>query len=98
LREQPLGRIALREERLRSGTTTRVLLRSYAIAGVRILVNGSSEADMKATHRTWTALATRVPKALHARVKSHCTAAGRLRMHFIVAAIEEKLTRERGCS
>ena len=42
----------------------------------------------------WTQLATRIPKELHRRLKLHCVTHDIALMHFVVAAIEEKLGRK----
>ena len=42
----------------------------------------------------WTQLATRIPKALHRRLKLHCVTQDIALMHFVVEAIEEKLGRK----
>jgi hypothetical protein len=39
----------------------------------------------------WSQLATRIPKALHQRLKLHCVETDTSQMDFIVAAIREKL-------
>ena len=39
----------------------------------------------------WIQLATRIPKALHTRLKIHCVTNDITVMGFVVAAIEEKL-------
>ena len=44
----------------------------------------------------WTQLATRIPKELHRRLKLYCVTHDIVLMHFVVAAIEEKLGRKRG--
>jgi predicted HicB family RNase H-like nuclease len=44
----------------------------------------------------WTQLSTRVPKELHHRLKLYCVTRDISLMHFVVAAIEEKLGRKRG--
>jgi len=44
----------------------------------------------------WVQLATRIPKALHRALKLHCVQANVKLMHFVVAALREKLaTRKR---
>jgi hypothetical protein len=43
-----------------------------------------------------TQLATRIPQSLHRRLRVYCVTHDLLLMHFVVAAIEEKLTRSRG--
>ena len=42
----------------------------------------------------WTQLATRIPKELHRRLRVYCVTHDILLMHFVVAAIEEKLGRK----
>ena len=42
----------------------------------------------------WTQLATRIPKDLHRRLKLYCVTHDIMLMHFVVAAIEEKLGRK----
>jgi hypothetical protein len=44
----------------------------------------------------WVLLATRVPKTLHRRLKLYSVRTDATLMAFVVAAIEEKLRRERG--
>jgi predicted HicB family RNase H-like nuclease len=44
----------------------------------------------------WTQLATRVPKELHRRLRLYCVTHDIVLMHFVAAAIEEKLGRKRG--
>jgi predicted HicB family RNase H-like nuclease len=43
-----------------------------------------------------TQLATRIPKELHRRLRVYCVTHDIALMHFVVAAIEEKLGRKRG--
>jgi predicted HicB family RNase H-like nuclease len=43
-----------------------------------------------------TQLATRIPKELHRRLRLYCVTHDIVLMHFVVAAIEEKLGRTRG--
>jgi hypothetical protein len=43
-----------------------------------------------------TQLATRIPQELHRRLKVHCVTHDLVLMHFVAAAIEEKLARSRG--
>ena len=50
---------------------------------------------MPKTDEPWVQLATRVPRDLHRRLKLHCVAKDMAVMHFVVAAIEEKLGRKR---
>ena len=51
---------------------------------------------MAKTEEVWTQLATRIPKELHRRLRLHCVTHDLVLMHFVVAAIEEKLGRKRG--
>ena len=51
---------------------------------------------MATAHEAWTQLATRIPKELHRRLKLHCVTNDIALMHFVVAAIEERLGRTRG--
>ena len=44
----------------------------------------------------WTQLATRIPQELHRRLRLHCVTHDIVLMHFVVAAIEEKLGGKRG--
>jgi hypothetical protein len=44
----------------------------------------------------WTQLATRIPQELHRRLRVYCVTHDIVLMHFVVAAIEEKLGRKRG--
>ena len=44
----------------------------------------------------WTQLATRVPKELHRRLRLYCVTHDIVLMHFVAAAIEEKLGPKRG--
>ena len=50
---------------------------------------------MVKAEEVWTQLATRIPKELHRRLKLHCVTHDIALMHFVVAAIEEKLGRKR---
>jgi predicted HicB family RNase H-like nuclease len=43
-----------------------------------------------------TQLATRIPKDLHRRLRLYCVTQDIVLMHFVAAAIEEKLGRKRG--
>jgi hypothetical protein len=43
-----------------------------------------------------TQLATRIPQGLHRRLRIHCVTHDLVLMHFVVAAIEEKLALSRG--
>ena len=45
-----------------------------------------------------TQLATRVPHSLHRRLRIHCVTHDLILMHFVVAAIEEKLARSPGAA
>lgn len=49
---------------------------------------------MPKTDEPWVQLATRVPKDLHRRLKLQCVTTDTAVMHFVVAAIEEKLGRK----
>jgi hypothetical protein len=51
---------------------------------------------MAKTEEPWTQLATRIPKELHRRLRLHCVTHDLVLMHFVAAAIEEKLGRKRG--
>jgi hypothetical protein len=44
----------------------------------------------------WTQLVTRIPQELHRRLRVHCVTHDLALMHFVVAAIEEKLRPKRG--
>ena len=44
----------------------------------------------------WTQLATRIPKELHRRLRLYCVTHDIVLMHFVAAAIEEKLGLKRG--
>jgi hypothetical protein len=46
--------------------------------------------------RAGTQLATRIPQALHRRLRLYCVTHDNVLMRFVVAAIEEKLGRTRG--
>jgi hypothetical protein len=48
------------------------------------------------TTEAWVQLATRIPKELHRRLKLYCVTHDIVLMHFVVAAIEEKLGRKQG--
>jgi predicted HicB family RNase H-like nuclease len=48
------------------------------------------------TTEPWVQLATRVPKPLHRDLKLHCVQAETSVMAFVVAALKEKLVRQRG--
>jgi hypothetical protein len=43
-----------------------------------------------------TQLATRIPKELHRRLRLYCVTHDIVLIHFVAAAIEEKLGRKRG--
>ena len=45
-----------------------------------------------------TQLATRIPHSLHRRLRIHCVTHDLILMHFVVAAIEEKLARSPGAA
>lgn len=49
---------------------------------------------MAQDNEPWTQLATRIPKALHRRLKLHCVASDVSVMDFVVRALEERLHRE----
>jgi hypothetical protein len=51
---------------------------------------------MATADEPWTQLATRIPKELHRRLRLHCVTYDLVLMHFVVAAIEEKVGRKRG--
>jgi predicted HicB family RNase H-like nuclease len=51
---------------------------------------------MAKTEEPQTQLATRIPKELHRRLKLYCVTHDIVLMHFVVAAIEEKLGRKGG--
>jgi predicted HicB family RNase H-like nuclease len=51
---------------------------------------------MATAEEPWTQLATRIPKELHRRLRLYCVTHDIVLMHFVVAAIEEKLGRKRG--
>ena len=42
----------------------------------------------------WTQLATRIPQELHRRLRLYCVTRDIVLMHFVAAAIEEKLETE----
>jgi hypothetical protein len=44
----------------------------------------------------WTQLATRIPQKLHRRLRVYCVTHEIVLMHFVAAAIKEKLARSRG--
>ena len=47
------------------------------------------------TDEAWVQLATRIPKPLHRELKLHCVHTDTSLMAFVVAALKEKLVRER---
>ena len=49
---------------------------------------------MAKAEEAWTQLATRIPKELHRRLKLYCVTHEIVLMHFVAAAIEEKLGRK----
>jgi len=51
---------------------------------------------MATAEEPWTQLATRIPKDLHRHLRVYCVTHGIVLMHFVEAAIEEKLGRKRG--
>jgi hypothetical protein len=51
---------------------------------------------MVKTEEPWTQLSTRIPKELHRRLRLHCVTYDIVLMHFVVAAIEEKLGGKQG--
>jgi hypothetical protein len=51
---------------------------------------------MAKAEEPWTQLATRIPRDLHRRLKIYCVTNDVVLMHFVAAAIEEKLGRKRG--
>jgi predicted HicB family RNase H-like nuclease len=51
---------------------------------------------MAKAEEPWTQLATRIPKDLHRRLRVYCVTRDISLMHFVAAAIEEKLGRKRG--
>jgi hypothetical protein len=51
---------------------------------------------MAKTEEPRTQLATRIPKELHRRLKLYCVTHDIVLMHFVVAAIEDKLGQKRG--
>ena len=51
---------------------------------------------MATTEEPWTQLSTRVPKGLHRHLRVHCVTHDIALMHFVAAAIEEKLGRKGG--
>jgi hypothetical protein len=44
----------------------------------------------------WTQLSTRIPQELHRRLRVYCVTHDIVLMHFVAAAIEEKLGPKRG--
>ena len=53
-------------------------------------------AEQPSEDEPWTQLSTRVPKALHHRLRLHCVIAETSVMDFVTAAIQEKLARSGG--
>jgi len=51
---------------------------------------------MATADEPWTQLATRIPKELHRRLRIYCVMHDIVLMHFVAAAIEEKLGPKRG--
>jgi hypothetical protein len=51
---------------------------------------------MATADEPWTQLATRIPQELHRRLRIYCVTNDVVLMHFVAAAIEEKLGRKRG--
>jgi hypothetical protein len=51
---------------------------------------------MAKAEEPWTQLTTRIPQELHRRLRLHCVTHDIVLMHFLAAAIEEKLGRKRG--
>jgi len=51
---------------------------------------------MAKAEEAWDQLATRIPKELHRRLKLHCVTHDIVLMHFVTAALEEKLGRKVG--
>jgi hypothetical protein len=51
---------------------------------------------MAAESEGWVQLATRLPKSLHYKVRLHCLKADTTMMHFLVAALREKLVKASG--
>jgi predicted HicB family RNase H-like nuclease len=51
---------------------------------------------MATAEEPWTQLATRIPKELHRRLRLYCVTHDIVLMHFVAAAIEEKLGPKRG--
>jgi hypothetical protein len=49
---------------------------------------------MAKVEEPWTQLATRIPKSVHRELKLYCVTQDIALMHFVVAAIEEKLGRK----
>jgi len=47
------------------------------------------------TTEAWVQLATRIPKSLHRELKLHCVHADTSVMEFVIAALREKLARQR---
>lgn len=51
---------------------------------------------LKRSDEAWVQLTTRVPKTLHRQVKLRCVQSDTSLMDFVVAALEERLSREAG--
>jgi hypothetical protein len=51
---------------------------------------------MATAEERWTQLATRIPQELHRRLRVYCVTHDIILMHFVAAAIEEKLGPKRG--
>jgi predicted HicB family RNase H-like nuclease len=51
---------------------------------------------MATAEEPWTPLSTRIPKDLHRRLRLHCVTHDISLMHFVAAAVEEKLGLKRG--
>lgn len=48
------------------------------------------------TEEAWVQLATRIPKTLHRQLKLHRVQSDTSVMDFVVAAVQERLAREKG--
>ncbi len=51
---------------------------------------------MPSSSEAWVQLATRIPKTLHRELKLHCVTHETTVMDFVVAALQERLAREKG--
>jgi hypothetical protein len=51
---------------------------------------------MATADEPWTQLATRIPQEFHHRLRLYCVTHDIVLMHFVAAAIEEKVGRKRG--